>query len=241
MSTEKEKNAAIVLAAGSGSRMHSDIPKQYLDLCGKEVLAWSLLAFEKAEEVSEIVLVCSEKDIPFCRESIVEKYGISKVKMIVPGGAERYLSVWAGLQALDTDTDYVLIHDGARPLVDGGIICRTLEKAKIYSASVAAMPVKDTIKVSSSAGFADHTPDRKTLWQVQTPQVFSYGLVYGAYRDLVREGRTDVTDDAMVVETMRQVRCYLAEGSYRNIKITTPEDLLIARALLDEKTSGVEA
>lgn len=255
----RERNIAIVLSAGRGSRMHTQTAKQYLLLRGRPVIAWPLAAFEAFEGVDDVILVSSPDDIEYCRSEIVEKYGFRKVRSIVPGGAERYLSVWEGLKeakkileeahcgtgrTIPGDSgrgacrqegiSCVLIHDGARPLVDEGILTRTLRDAGTYGACVAAMPVKDTIKLADEEGFAAQTPDRKLLWQIQTPQAFSFSLVYEAYRKLIREGITQVTDDAMVVEKETDVRVKLTEGSWRNLKITTPEDLEIARLFLQE-------
>ena len=256
-------NTAIVLAAGRGSRMHSDVPKQYLDLCGKPVLAWSLQAFQDFPGVDSIILVTSEEDIPYCRNEIIDKYRFDKVKRIVPGGAERYLSVWEGLKAakelmkntapatapgddsaktsleLPDDSEdcsaassIVFIHDGAWPLIDQPLLERALVCAGAHRACVVGMPVKDTIKIVDEEGCTVQTPDRRLVWQAQTPQVFSFSLVYEAYRKLIADGITDVTDDAMVVEKESGVRVRMVEGSYRNLKITTPEDLLSAAQFL---------
>ena len=227
------RNAAIVLAAGRGSRMHSDVPKQYLDLCGKPVLAWSLQAFQQFSRVDSVILVTAEEDINFCRTDIIDKYRFDKAKRIVPGGAERYLSVWEGLKAAAglpgiADSSIVFIHDGARPLIDTPLLERALSCAQQYQACCVGMPVKDTIKIVDEEGYAVQTPERRLVWQAQTPQVFSFSLVYEAYRKLIADGIADVTDDAMVVEKESSVRVKMVEGSYRNLKITTPEDLLIA-------------
>ncbi|MBR1899614.1 MAG: 2-C-methyl-D-erythritol 4-phosphate cytidylyltransferase [Lachnospiraceae bacterium] len=243
-----QKNIAIVLSAGRGSRMHSDVPKQYMELCGMPVIAWSLKAFQEFEPVDEIILVASEEDIDYCRYEIIEKYQYDKVSRIVPGGAERYLSVWEGLKAAgkilgtvppeagsaEKQEAVIFIHDGARPLIDQPILDRALRCAQEHGACVVGMPVKDTIKIADAEGFAAQTPDRSLLWQVQTPQVFSFPLVYEAYRKLTEEGVTAVTDDAMVVELETSVRVKLVKGSYRNLKITTPEDLSIAECLMNE-------
>lgn len=232
----KAKYTAIVLSAGSGSRMHSETPKQYMDLCGYPVLYYSLKAFEKSA-VDEIVLVTGARDIDFCRRDIVEKYGFSKVKAVVAGGSERYLSVYEGLKAA-SGADYVLIHDGARPLIDGDSIRRSVETVTREKACVLAVPVKDTIKVADGDGFADSTPDRSRLWAVQTPQSFSAELLEKAYQNLFdaeKEGAElpVMTDDAMLVEQMTNCKVRLVTGNYANLKITTPEDLLIARAFLE--------
>lgn len=245
-----EHNIAIVLSAGRGSRMHTETAKQYLKLCGRPVIAWSLKAFEEFDGVDDVVLVTAPEDIEYCRSDIADVFGFKKIRAIVPGGAERYLSVWEGLKQAGTilsgsaghpDADqrdsFVFIHDGARPLVNSAILSRTLEDVRRYQACVAGVPVKDTIKVADEGGFAVRTPERRFLWQIQTPQVFSFPLVYEAYRKLIGEGIADVTDDAMVVERETSVRVKLTEGSYQNIKITTPEDLEIARLFLEGERS----
>lgn len=222
-----KKHTAIVLAAGKGSRMQSAVPKQYLELCGKPVLYYSLAAFEESF-IDEIILVAGKDDISYCKEQIVEQYGFQKVTEIIAGGAERYLSVYQGLLAAE-EADYVYIHDGARPFVDAAILSDAKACVEQYQACVAGMPVKDTIKIVDAEDFAKETPERKYVWQVQTPQVFSYALVREAY-DMLMEDQDaySVTDDAMVVETMLNYPVKLFRASYKNIKITTPEDLQIA-------------
>lgn len=222
-----KKHTAIVLAAGKGSRMQSAVPKQYLELCGKPVLYYSLAAFEESF-IDEIILVAGKDDISYCKEQIVERYGFQKVTKIIAGGAERYLSVYQGLLAAE-EADYVYIHDGARPFVDAAILSDAKACVEQYQACVAGMPVKDTIKIVDAEDFAKETPERKYVWQVQTPQVFSYALVREAYDMLMEDQDTySVTDDAMVVETMLNYPVKLFQASYKNIKITTPEDLQIA-------------
>ncbi len=227
-----ERITAIILAAGSGKRMNSTVHKQYMVLAGKPMLYYALKAFDESA-VTDIVLVTGVDEITYCKREIVDKYNIHKVRTIVEGGRERYHSVYAGLKAA-VGSDYVLIHDGARPFVTEGIIARSIETAKACGACVVGMPVKDTIKVVGTDGFAKETPERKKLWQVQTPQSFSYSLIVDAYEKVVALEDDTVTDDAMVLERMtgRQVR--VIEGSYRNIKITTPEDLLVAEAYLKD-------
>lgn len=222
-----KKHTAIVLAAGKGSRMQSAVPKQYLELCGKPVLYYSLAAFEESF-IDEIILVAGKDDISYCKEQIVERYGFQKVTKIIAGGVERYLSVYQGLLAAE-EADYVYIHDGARPFVDAAILSDAKACVEQYQACVAGMPVKDTIKIVDAEDFAKETPERKYVWQVQTPQVFSYALVREAY-DMLMEDQDaySVTDDAMVVETMLNYPVKLFQASYKNIKITTPEDLQIA-------------
>lgn len=232
----KRKTAAVVLAAGQGSRMKSDVHKQYLLLQGRPVLYYSLKAFEESF-VDEIVLVTGAGEISYCRKEIVEKYGLRKVSRIVEGGRERYHSVFCGLQALD-DCGYVFIHDGARPFITGEILERAYEAVQKENACVVGMPVKDTIKLVDEDRYADSTPRRDRMWLIQTPQVFSFDLVRGAYaaflekEEMFLEQGMKVTDDAMLVEQFTNTRIKLVEGSYENIKITTPEDMIVAEAFL---------
>lgn len=223
---KKETYGAVVLAAGKGKRMHSAVQKQFLMLRGKPVIFYSLEQFEQCPFINEIVLVTGEEEIDYCRKEIVEKFNFQKVKKIVAGGTERFLSVYNGLKACTCD--FVYIHDGARPFVDQAILERTREDVNRYGACVAGMPVKDTIKISDGDGYADVTPPRSRVWMVQTPQVFAYSCIKDAYDKLIAAGRMDVTDDAMVLECMTGQKTRLTLGSYENIKITTPEDLEIA-------------
>lgn len=226
------KRVAIVLAGGKGSRMNSDIPKQYMKLLGEPVLYYSLKAFENSE-VDEIVLVVGKGDIQLCKE-LVKKYGFLKVCNIVEGGSERYYSVLNGLRAI-SDCEYVFIHDGARPCVTEEVIARCMLDVKKYAACVAAVPVKDTIKIADSDGFAQSTPDRSCLWQIQTPQCFEYNLVKNAYETMAADDeRGNITDDAMVVEKYSNRKVKLTMGSYENIKITTPEDIYVAEIFLNK-------
>ena len=234
-----KKVAAIVLAAGRGRRMESKIQKQYMELAGKPLVFYALQAFEKSG-VDEIILVAGEGETQYCRTQIAELYGFSKVVGIVEGGRERYHSVYQGLKAIDRlgGTDIVLIHDGARPLITEEIIKRAVDGAEVYEACVVGMPVKDTIKIADGEGFAAETPKRELLWAVQTPQAFAWPVIWNAYRKLIhleeegKLGGLQVTDDAMVVETMTEHQVKLIPGSYENIKVTTPEDMEIAASLL---------
>lgn len=225
------KNVAIVLAAGQGKRMNSKVQKQYLLIKEKPVLYYTLSAFENSPLISEIILVTGKEEVEYCRREIVEKYGFLKVHHIVPGGKERYHSVYEGLKAVE-QADYVLIHDGARPFVSEPMIERVCEAVSKCKACVVGMPVKDTIKIADEFGFAKETPDRRMVWQVQTPQTFDFALIKGAYEKMLQEEPEGITDDAMVVESMTEHRVKLIQGSYENIKITTPEDLYIAEALI---------
>ena len=229
-----KKYAAIVLSAGSGSRMKSDIPKQYLPLIEKPVIYYSLMAFQNSP-VDEIILVSGANDIEYCRKEIVERYGLSKVTRIVAGGKERYDSVYEGLCA--TDAEYVLIHDGARPVLTSDMIDRMIQGVENTGACIAAMPVKDTIKLSDEHKQVASTPDRKHLWMVQTPQCFARTLLEESYEILkckqkAGEKVPDITDGAMIVEYATGKKITLVEGAYTNLKITTPEDLAVAEIFL---------
>ncbi|MDO5424746.1 MAG: 2-C-methyl-D-erythritol 4-phosphate cytidylyltransferase [Eubacteriales bacterium] len=224
---EREKHVAIVLAAGQGKRMHSKVQKQYLLIQGKPVLFYSLKQFQECPFMDEIILVTGEDEISYCEKEIVERYGLTKVSRIVAGGAERFHSVYNGLCAI-SDCDFVYIHDGARPFVDQEMLERARDDVRTYQACVVGMPAKDTVKISDGGGFAAETPQRSLVWTVQTPQVFAFAKIRDAYQKLMDSGRSDVTDDAMVLECMTGERVRLTEGSYRNLKITTPEDLEIA-------------
>ena len=226
------KNVAIVLAAGQGKRMNSKVQKQFLLIKEKPVLYYTLNAFEKSPLITDMILVTGKEEIEYCQKEIVEKYGFQKVRKIVAGGKERYHSVYNGIQAIG-DAEYVFIHDGARPFVDDATIARVCEAVAEHRACVVGMPVKDTIKIANAEGFAEQTPDRRRVWQVQTPQTFEYRLIKEAYEKLMEEEPEGITDDAMVVETMTDCKVKLVEGSYRNIKITTPEDLDIAAIFCD--------
>ena len=227
--------AGIVLAGGKGSRMQSDVPKQYMELLGKPLLYYALKAFEDSD-VERVVLVTAEGDEEYCRKELVERFGFTKVTAIVAGGAERYASVWNGLQCLrEQEPDYVLIHDGARPLVTAELINRMLTETKQYDACVAGMPVKDTIQMTDERGTITLTPKRDSLWTAQTPQSFEFSLVYDAYEKLMREQEVNVTDDAMVVGLYHDIPIQMVRGSYTNMKVTTPEDLVLAEAFLRKR------
>jgi len=230
------KTTAIVLAGGSGSRMKTKTKKQYLLLEEKPVLWYSLHAFEASPLIDEVILVCGAGEEETCREQFVGTFGFHKIRAVVAGGKERYHSVYAGLKMTE-GSDYVLIHDGARPFIDGAMLERIMECLKEYPACVVGMPVKDTIKMSTEDGCVAQTLPREQLWMIQTPQAFSCPLIKEAYEKLIcleKEGYLEVkiTDDAMVAEYMSQTQVHLIEGSYNNIKITTPEDLVFAEAIV---------
>lgn len=243
MKKEEKKNCtAIVLSAGQGKRMGASVQKQYIELQGKPIIYYTLSVFQKSDIIDDIILVVGKGQINYVQEEIVQKYHFTKVKTIVEGGHERYASVWKGLKAREYDKyyeniqdGYVFIHDGARPFVDEEMLERAYDTVRKYKACVAGVPSKDTIKLINEEQFAVTTPERKYVWSVQTPQVFEKTLIFEAYARLMEEECVHVTDDAMVVEQMMHLPVKLFEGSYENIKITTPEDLDIARIFLSKK------
>lgn len=235
----KKYTIAIVLAAGQGKRMKSTVPKQYLLIQDKPILYYTLKTFEESF-IDEIILVVGEGEEEYCRKSIVDEYRFSKISAIVTGGRERYHSVYHALDyiaAQNKKDSLVFIHDGARPFVSEDILQSSYDLADKTGACIVGVPVKDTIKVVDENKAVQSTPDRKTLWAVQTPQTFSYIKIRNAYDKMMefeRRGQLNVsiTDDAMVMETYGDSSVCVIEGSYENIKITTPEDLILAERIL---------
>lgn len=231
----QKRIAAIVLAGGRGTRMNSRIPKQYMDLCGKPVLYYALKAFQDSA-VDEIVLVTAAEDIDYCQRQIVDKYHLDKVRYITGGGKERYDSVFNGLKMV-SQSDYVLIHDGARPFLTQKVIADNICAVMTQKACVTGVPSKDTVKISDGNGCVADTPERSRVWIIQTPQTFATPLIYQAYEKIFTMDRSNVTDDAMVVEAALSLPVHFVMGDYRNIKITTPEDLKIAQVFVEEQGS----
>ena len=226
-------STAVIVAAGKGRRMGTEISKQFLPLCGKEILAHTVEKFEKAACIRDIILVTGEDALQDVRQ-MAQEYGWKKIISVTEGGRERQDSVFLGLQQVPQDTEIVLIHDGVRPFVTEEILERSIAAAKETGGCVAGVPAKDTIKVCDAEGFAIATPDRSTLRQIQTPQTFRRKEILAAYEKAKADGFLG-TDDASVAEySGYPVRVIM--GSYRNIKITTKEDLLIGAAFLKEET-----
>ncbi|MCM1569823.1 MAG: 2-C-methyl-D-erythritol 4-phosphate cytidylyltransferase [Roseburia sp.] len=241
--TEK-RCTAVVLAAGSGSRMESPIAKQFLLLKDKPLIYYALRTIEASKIIDDCILVTGEEDISRVKREIVEKYEFHKVDAIIAGGKERYASVANAMRLLRQErmpvTDrqgYVFIHDGARPFLTEEILERTYQAVQEFHACVAAVPSKDTVKIADEQGFALETPARRLVWNIQTPQVFDTRLIVEAYARLEQKysefkNGVPVTDDASVVELFTDCGVKLVMGSYENIKITTPEDLAMAAAIL---------
>lgn len=261
---------AILLAAGRGTRMGSGIRKQFMELAGRPVLSWSLNVLALSPIVTEIVLVIpaggganksAEEEQEHIRRLFIDplpEAAAAKVRALVPGGAERYNSVYNGLEAIQWPCDYVFIHDGARPLITEEMLEKLFRAVQEYKAVVAASPSKDTVKITDDSGFVQSTPDRSRVWNIQTPQCFEYGLVKSSYEKIIGAASdaapaaafTDsagaghqnsqtprkITDDAMVVEYASDTKVRPVDTGYQNIKITTPEDLLVAEVFLRNRT-----
>lgn len=240
-----KKITAIILAAGQGKRMNSKVAKQFLVLQEKPILYYSLLAFA-ASTVDNIVIVTGREYLDYCQNDIVDLYGFQKVTAIVEGGKERYDSVYAGLNSLN-DTDYVMIHDGARPFISVDEIENVIQSMLNDKACIIGVPVKDTIKGVNKSLEITSTPDRNRLWAAQTPQGFGYQELLLAYQQFYQEEKFDtigITDDAMLYSLYSKKPVEIIQGNYNNFKITTPEDVLMAeyvlKSLLYEKNEKIE-
>jgi 2-C-methyl-D-erythritol 4-phosphate cytidylyltransferase len=226
------RNGVVIVAAGKGTRMGTSDSKQYLPLRGKPILVHTLERFQRMPQIEAIVLVTGSGDIERCT-AYVEQYSLAKVVAVTAGGDERQHSVRIGLERLPEGLEVVAVHDAVRPFVTEARIAECLHKAYEAGGAVLAVPVKDTIKVVDSSGRIESTPERKSLWAVQTPQAFRLDLLEQAHRQAERDGFVG-TDDAMLVERLGHP-VHVVEGDYTNIKITTPDDLLLAERLLQEQ------
>lgn len=224
------KVCAIIVAAGKGTRMGANINKQFLHIKDKPILYYTLKAFENCDLVDKIIVVTAKDEIEYCKNEIIDKYCIKKVLAVIQGGMERQHSVYNGLKAA-FGYDIVLIHDGARPFVENKVIEDGIRYAEKFGACACGVQPKDTIKVMDEKKFSENTLDRSKLFAVQTPQCFKYDLIFGCHEEVLKKG-IKVTDDTSVVEYCGH-KVYLYEGSYNNIKLTTPEDLIIGERILD--------
>jgi 2-C-methyl-D-erythritol 4-phosphate cytidylyltransferase len=226
------RTLAIVPAAGAGLRMGAERAKQFLDLCGKPLLAVTLEVFEHSPAVHAVNLVVPSPDIDYCTREIVQRYGLEKIRRVVPGGKRRQDSVRLGLEASKGEGfELAVIHDGVRPLVRPEMIQKVAAAAKEVGAVVAALPAKETVKQVDSGQLVSRTLDRGRLWLVQTPQAFRYEEILKAHWRALDEGWEEVTDDALLLERMG-IPVHVIEGAEDNIKVTTPYDLELARFLL---------
>lgn len=229
------KHIAIVMAAGSGKRMGTDKPKQYLEVNGRPILYYSLKTLEDSF-IDEIILVTRREDISYCKEEIVDLYGFKKVTQIVPGGSERFESVFEGIKAVEDKSSYVYVHDGARPMLSKETLDNAKNDVERYRATVVAVPSKDTVKISDKDGNIVSSPDRSLVWNAQTPQCFEYELIYSSFikmMDEISKGKkVNITDDGQVCELYSDVSVHLTMGDYSNIKVTTPEDVSFVEKFL---------
>lgn len=245
---EKKRCTAVVLAAGIGSRMKSARAKQFMELDGKPLICYALAAVEASDVIDDCILVTGAGDLEWVAEEIVKKYQFHKVENVIAGGSERCLSVAlamrliaSGNMAVPNRDGYVFVHDGARPFLTERILRDTYEAVQKYGACVSAVHSKDTVKIADGSGFVKETPDRNFVWNMHTPQVFETGLITEAYAALERSAEqlkqsgVHITDDAMVVEYFTNHKVKLVEGSYENIKVTTPEDMVVAQRLIFNK------
>ena len=223
----KEKKAAVILAAGSGRRMNTPVAKQFLDLMGIPVFLHSVRLFDKIAD--KIVLVTSPDAVEYCK-NLLEKEELCAEAVVIAGKSERFLSSMEGVKAA-SDCDLIMIHDAARACVDMEVIERSIASARIHGSGVAAVPLKDTVKVADQNGMVLSTPDRSTLRIIQPPQTFLNHII--ETKGIKAAG--SITDDAMVVETFTNQKVYLSEGSYENIKLTTPEDMTAAHGILSAR------
>lgn len=218
---------AVVVAAGKGKRMNAELSKQYLPLNDKPIIIHTLECFQHHPLIDQMLLVCGSDDVEYCQE-LVDRYMLTKVARVVAGGEERQDSVYRGLQHIHTD--WVLVHDGVRPFLAKDVLDRVIEEMFYKEAVVLAVPVKDTIKQVDREGIILRTPPRESLWAVQTPQAFRLSTLMRAYEKADKEGFIG-TDDASLVERLG-IKVHVTKGDYANIKITTPDDLWVAEALV---------
>ena len=228
------KVCALIPAAGKGSRMAHSVKKPYLKLAQKPILAHTIQRFEQNSAVDAIFVVVDQADFSECRTAVLRPYPFTKVQELVEGGETRQMSVYNGVCALSADVDFVIVHDGVRPFITDEVIFECLTAADECGAAVAAVPVKDTIKVANEDSFIAETPVRDRLWAVQTPQVFRKSLLEEAHQ-VAQARQLTATDDASLVEQLG-FPVKLVKGSYANLKITTPIDLQVAEVLISDAT-----
>ena len=227
------KIVVLIPSAGQGKRMEAAVKKPYLMLDDKPVLSHTIERFEHNSAVDDIFLIVHKSDFEACKNRVLEPYKYKKVRGLIPGGETRQESVFNGLSALADDVDYVVIHDGVRPFINDEIIAKCLEATAEWGAAVAAVPVKETIKIGNEDHFIAQTPNRKLLWRVQTPQVFRKNLIETAHKNAIQEGN-GAPDDATLVERLG-TPVKLVMGSYKNIKLTTPEDMQFAETIINNE------
>lgn len=224
--------AAIIPAAGEGRRMGGAVPKQFLQIGGREILARTLAVFEACVAIDDVWVVVAAEQCALCQSTIVERYGLRKVRGVVAGGTTRQESVWHGLQQVAQAVGLVVVHDGVRPFVTELLLQQTLDHANRFGAAIAAVPLKDTLKRVSAAGTVEATVPREHLWRVQTPQAFQHALLRRAFQHAWQQG-LQATDEAGLIEALgNAVR--IVPSYEHNVKITTPDDLVFCEMFLRE-------
>ena len=232
------KCVALIPAAGQGKRMGGAHSKPYLLLEVKPILAHTLLELERCPLVDEVVLIVERGELEHARASVVEAFRLQKVGAILAGGLQRQDSVWEGLKTVEDDCDLVMVHDGVRPFISQEMLARSIQGAIDWGASIAAVPAKDTVKLVSDQHMVLKTPDRKSVFLVQTPQTFKRDVLRRAYRQAMEDGFY-ATDEASLVERLG-LPVKVVEGSYENIKITTPEDLAVGEMILRRRAGMIQ-
>jgi 2-C-methyl-D-erythritol 4-phosphate cytidylyltransferase len=227
------KTVAVIPGAGSGLRMGGGRAKQFMELSGKPIIALTLEKFQSSSAIDDIILVAPPNDVELCKTSVIEKYGLDKVKGVIAGGERRQDSVRLGIEAAGDGYGIVVIHDGVRPFIEVNLIEQAVTAAIRDRAVITAIPAKDTAKKVGEGGFVLKTYERKLLWLVQTPQVFRYEDIMEAHRKALMEGWGEVTDDALLIEKMG-IPVKVINGSEYNIKVTTPLDMELAKYLLEK-------
>jgi 2-C-methyl-D-erythritol 4-phosphate cytidylyltransferase len=235
--TEKKYyTSAVILAAGSSSRMGGDITKQFCEINGLPVVARTLIEFEKSPFIDEIILVAKENEV-VRYEGFAEKFGIKKPFKVIVGGETRQESSRNGVDAVSSKSKFIAIHDAARCLINQEMIARVCHAAYLHEAAILAIKATDTVKIGDKNAFIDSTPERKLVWQAQTPQVFKTNA-YRAAAYIARDEKIEGTDDASLLEHIR-IPVKLVEGSKENIKVTEPIDILFAEAILKLREENV--
>jgi 2-C-methyl-D-erythritol 4-phosphate cytidylyltransferase len=226
--------AAIIPAAGAGRRMGGTVPKQFLQIGGREIVARTLAVFEACVAIDDVWVVVAAEQCTTCQNTIVERYGFRKIRGVIAGGTTRQESVWRGLQQVTDAVALVVVHDGVRPFVTELLLQQTLDYAKRYGAAIAAVPLKDTLKRVSTAGTVEATVPRERLWRIQTPQAFQHALLRRAFQHAWRQG-LQATDEAGLIEALGYP-VQIVPSYEHNIKITTPDDLVFCATFLGERT-----
>ncbi len=224
---------ALIPAAGMGKRMGKAVAKQFLPLGDRPMLAHTLMVFQRTDVIDEIIPILSKEDMEICLRDVIERYHITKVKTLVVGGKERQDSVYNGLMKLEDEKGVVVIHDGVRPFVTPEMITETVEMAKKGECVAVGVPLKDTVKEVGRDGMVKNTLDRNSLWAIQTPQTFPVKILKRVYAESFKHHFYGTDDATLVERTGTRVRVIM--GSYENIKITTPEDLLLAEEILKRR------